>query len=131
MTDPLLAAISGTEVSNNYGNQDNEALLTLSTSSNIFTIQFKSDSLNSRAGYELIWSCPVASIDEIDQNGHSLSVFPNPVFSGGWVSITNTLETPETYQLMYPGGGIIAKGRLTNGMIEIPDEITGLVILRL
>lgn len=131
VTDPLLAAISGTEVSNNYGNQGNKALLTLSTSSNIFTIQFKSDSLNSRAGYELIWSCPVASIDEIDQNGHSLSVFPNPVFSGGWVSITNTLETPETYQLMYPGGGIIAKGRLTNGMIEIPDEITGLVILRL
>lgn len=131
ITDPLLAAISGTEVSNTYGYQGNKALLTLSTSSNIFTIVFKSDSLNSRAGYELIWSCPVASNDVIDREKLINTIFPNPVVSGGILSVTNTVETPESFQLFDLEGRIVTEGKLKNGLIEIPNEITGPFILKL
>lgn len=131
ITDPLLAAISGTEVSNSNFNKGNKAILTLSTTSNVFTVQFKSDSLNSRAGYELVWSCPVASDDVIEQKEHILSIFPNPAVIGGLVSVINIAETPKTYQLLNAGGKIITEGTLKNGLIQLPENIVGFFILRI
>lgn len=131
VNDPLLAAISGTEVRYNSEINGANALLSLSTTSNVFTIRFKSDSLNSRAGYELIWGCPVASVEKIEYRNEPFSIFPNPVESGVGVFIKEKSEHADTYLLMYPGGNIIASGKIKNGQINIPPNISGFVILRI
>ncbi len=128
---PLLAAISGTETGSNDEINGVNSILSLSTSSNIFTIQFKSDSINSRAGYELVWSCPTASIREIDNRDQPFSVFPNPVQSGRALKVSGINDTPESYQLIYPGGKIISIGKLANGQFTIPHNISGVVIVRI
>lgn len=63
----LLAALSGNELPS--------AIL---TTSNIFTLKFRADALTVSSGYELIWECPTAGINDNEELS-DIEVFPNPV----------------------------------------------------
>ncbi|MDY0102468.1 MAG: glycosyl hydrolase family 18 protein [Lentimicrobium sp.] len=63
----LLAALSGNAI-------PPEIL----TSGNAFTLKFASDALTVNSGYELIWKCPTAGIED-NEITSAIKVFPNPV----------------------------------------------------
>ncbi len=71
-----------------FGKKDS---LIITTSSNIFTIRFKSDEQSTRAGYELTWSCPTASLEESIESSVAYA-YPNPATD--FISIENINNTP-------------------------------------
>jgi hypothetical protein len=70
----------------------NKGSLSISTSSNIFTIKFKSEEQTTNAGYQLTWSCPTASLEESKEENRVAYVYPNPATD--FISIENIENTP-------------------------------------
>ncbi len=93
----------------------NKSTLVISTSSNIFTIRFKSDEQTSKSGYQFTWSCPVASLEENIEESSLAYIYPNPVSRGGLVSVMNLHSNPDSYMLTDISGRTVSKGKLTNG----------------
>jgi hypothetical protein len=84
----LLLSLSGNDLPT-YGNKNT---LVISTTSNIFTLRFKSEEQTTNAGYQLTWSCPTASLEESTEESSVVYVYPNPATD--YLSIYNIENTP-------------------------------------
>ncbi len=119
---PLLAALSG--------NQLPEAM---NTTGDSFTLVFSSDGATTRAGYELVWSCPTANTGELPQ-ARILS-FYNP--DSHTLSIRITGHPEEKWELLslYDIRGILVLRVPFNNQhefdIQTPALATGVHIIRI
>ncbi len=123
---PVIAALSGNEIPSS-----------VSTTGNAFTLKFSSDNLTSRAGYELVWSCPTTGIDHyITPPG--IEIFPVPAketlnirlaeFSGNPVKVSLTsLSGSVIYIESYSQSDMIKLpvGNLASGVYVLVCEIDG------
>ncbi len=109
---PLLAAISG-----------DQAPTGLLTSGNSFTVRFKSDGSNTRAGYSLVWSCPTAAIEEPMFSG--LQVYPNPASDLLNIHFTGNIDMHRTIRLFDISGKLICSNKII-GSEEFIMNVAGL-----
>jgi spore germination protein YaaH len=123
---PVIAALSGNEIPSPF-----------LTSGNVFTLKFSSDNLTSRAGYELVWSCPTTGIDHYITPS-IIEVFPVPAketlnirlaeFSGNSVTVSLTsLSGSVIYIESYSQSDMItlSVGNLASGVYVLVCEING------
>ena len=103
------------------------------TSSNVFTIKFKSDDATEYPGYELVWSCPTYGIEEYTTV--AALVYPNPVNSGGVLNIIDKSTDLRTgnapYRLINIAGRVISQGLLNNGTLKLPDIPGGVYLVKI
>lgn len=117
---PLLAALSG-----------NIAPSGIATSSNSFTIRFKSDAATSRAGYSLVWSCPTASVNEIV--APDFSICPNPADDQLNILRNDNMHGLWSVELFDIQGKVIRQANSENKekiVIPVKDSRKGIYILK-
>lgn len=131
LTAPLLVALSGNEVPVKSSSDLNKLPILLSTTSNVFTIRFKSDGQNNGSGYEIIWNCPTASVYNEKYVKDSPIVYPNPVSGGDNVYVSVSNARPVYWQLFDLNGRITGDGDITSGYFKLPFILKGFYILRI
>lgn len=131
VTAPLLVSLSGTEVPVKSFSDLNKLPTLLSTTSNVFTIRFKSDNQNTRSGYEIIWNCPTASINNEKYLKDSLIVYPNPASGGEYVFVSVSNVKADYWHLYDLNGKITGEGDINSGYFKLPYKLKGFFILRI
>ncbi len=122
----LLAALSG-----------NELAPAIATSGNAFTLRFAADALTTGSGYELIWKCPTAGIDDNERHA-DFKVSPNPAseflnvrFSKApqnsiWISLINMNGQQVLDRSMQPAFSFTLPVKsLTPGLYVLKMQIDG------
>lgn len=90
----LLAALSGNEITTG-----------LMTTGNAFTLRFRSDSITTRTGYSLVWSCPTAATEEIVLQ--DILIYPNPARDFLNISLQNQIQGPWSIFLYDTNGRLL------------------------
>jgi spore germination protein YaaH len=123
---PVIAALSGNEIPSPF-----------LTSGNVFTLKFSSDNLTSRAGYELVWSCPTTGIDHYITPS-IIEVFPVPAKETLNIRLAEFSVNPVKVSLTSLSGSVIyiesysqsdmitlSVGNLASGVYVLVCEING------
>lgn len=106
---PLIASLSGNEIPS-----------PVSTTGNAFTLKFSSDNLTTRAGYELVWSCPTTSIEHYETPA-GIEVFPVPAKEILNIRFNEPVKNPVKVLLTSLSGSIVYRASLTqSGMVTLP-----------
>jgi hypothetical protein len=86
---------------------------------------------NAPEGKEIYYEHPIG-ISAPDKASETLSVFPNPVVSGGKITVNGISGFPISYQLIHSTGAMIRSGRLAGYETELPaPEQPGVYVLQM